>query len=172
MSQERTLSEAIQLSTRQLQGLAVGLAIVVALVHMFHPSRGVRRLTLLLSADPGLLLVQPRTIAFVASGFLLLVGASALALGVSSRGLYAAGMALMATYVLGYIGWHLSGHGAFLPERQASPHTHLGPVEYVTAHVTVDPIAAGALVAEVLLFLVSASLFWRQQPGDYPSPSD
>jgi hypothetical protein len=171
MSQERTARETIQLSTRQLQGLAVGLAIVVALVHMFHPSRGVGRLSLLLSADPGLLLVQPRTIAFVATGFLLLVGASALALGVSSRALYAAGMGLMATYVLGYVGWHLSGHGAFLPGRESIPHSHVGPIESVIAHFAGDPLAAGALVAEVFLFLVCASLYWRHAAG-YPSPSD
>jgi hypothetical protein len=137
---------------------------------MFHPGRGVARLSLLLTADPGLVLVQPRTIAFVGSGFLLLVGASAIALGLSSRTLYAAGMGLMATYLLGYVGWHLTGHGAFLPEREAIPHSHVGPLESVIAHFAGDPIAAGALVAEVFLLLVCATLFWRA--GNYPSPSD
>jgi hypothetical protein len=160
-----------RLTTRQLELLAVGLGVLVALVHMFHPDRGVARLTLLLSADPGLLLAQPRPIAFVASSFLVLVGASALALGVSSRGIYAAGMALMVTYVGGYFAWHFSGHGGFLPNREPLHHG-LAPHEAVISHLSGSLLATTAVVTEVLLLLVCASLFWRQRSGNYPSPSD
>jgi hypothetical protein len=149
-----------RLTTRQLELLAVGLAVVVALVHMFHPDRGVARLTLLLSADPGLLLAQPRPITFVVSSFLLLVGATALALGVSSRGLYAAGIALMGSYVLGYFAWHFSGHGGFLPGREPLHHG-LAAHEAVISHLSGSAFASTAIVAEILLLLVCVALFWR-----------
>jgi hypothetical protein len=149
-----------RLTTRQLELLAVGLAVVVALVHMFHPDRGVARLTLLLSADPGLLLAQPRPITFVASSFFLLVGASALALGVSSRGLFAAGIALMGSYILGYFAWHFSGHGGFLPDREPLYHG-LAPHEALISHLSGSALATTAVVAEVFLLLVCISLFWR-----------
>jgi len=160
-----------RLSTRQLELLAVGLAVVVALLHMLHPDRGVARLTLLLSADPGLLLGQPRPLAFVVSSFFLLVGTSALALGVSSRGLYVAGMALMVTYVAGYFAWHFSGHGGFLPGREALHHG-LPPHEAVLSHLSGSLLATTAVVAEVFLFVVCGALYWRRRDSRYPSPSD
>jgi hypothetical protein len=164
MTDEDPHRVGFRLSTRQLELLAVGLAVVVALVHMFHPDRGVARLTLLFSADPGLLLAQPRPLAFVVSSFLLLVGASAIALGVSSRGLYVAGMALMVTYVVGYFAWHFSGHGGFLPGREPLHHG-LPPHEAVVSHLSGSALASTAVVAEVFLLLVCASLFWRRRNG-------
>jgi len=150
-----------RLTTRQLELLAVGLAVVVALVHLFHPDRGVARLTTLLAADPGLLLAQPRPIAFVASSFLLLVGAIALALGVSSRGLYAAGIAMMGSYILGYFSWHFSGHGGFLPDREPLYHG-LAPHVAVTSHLSDSVLATTAVVAEIFLLLACVTLFWRR----------
>jgi hypothetical protein len=156
------LEARFRLTTRQLELLAVGLAVVVAFIHMFHPTRGIGRLSLLLWADPGLVLDQPRTVAFVVSGLLLLFGASALALRIATRRLYVAGIGLMTTYVLGYATWHLTGHGGAIPGRETPPeaHTMSLPAE-ILAHLVGDPIVTLALVTETFLFVVCLTLYFR-----------
>lgn len=147
-------------SDRPLQYVAAALAYVVAGIHLFHPDRGFPRLILALSIDPGLLVGDPRPLLFVVSGFAIVLAVPLVAAGIPKRYAYVAGMALMATYVLGYFGWHLAGHGGFLPGRQPLYHG-LAPHEAVIAHLRTETSAAVAVVTEVALFAVLAVLYAR-----------
>lgn len=135
---------------RQLRYAAAALTYLVAGVHLFHPTHGFARLVLVLSADPALLLADPRPAAFVLSGVALLLGAPAVAVGAPERPLYALGLAIVTSYLVGYFAWHLSGHGGFLPGREPLYHG-LTPGEAVVSHLSGDPWAAVAVVAELLL---------------------
>lgn len=134
----------------QLEYGAAVLAYLVALIHLFHPTHGFGRLVLLLSVNPALLLSDPRPVAFVLSGLALVLGVPLLFLGNRKRPLYAAGLALVAAYLVGYFAWHLSGHGGFLPGREPLYHG-MTPVQAVASHLGTDPWAAAAVVTELAL---------------------
>lgn len=143
---------ARQPSTRRVRYAAAALAYVVAALHLFHPTHGFGRLVVLLGADPGLLVADPRPLAFVLSGLALVVAVPAAsgADGLPTRPVAALGLGLVATYVVGYFAWHLSGHGGFLPGRKPLYHG-LAPHEAVVTHLSGDPWAAAAVVSELLL---------------------
>lgn len=149
-------------SARRLRYTAAGLAYVVAGMHLFHPKLGVSTLVVRLSMDPGLLVADPRPAAFVLSGVAIVAGVTAAILGAPRKPLYAIGIVLVGTYVVGYLGWHLSGHGGFLPGREPLHHG-LQPHEAVLAHLTGNPLAATALVAETILIGVLVAL-WFHEP--------
>ena len=145
----------------QLRLAAAALAYLVAVVHLFHPTHGFARLVLVLSANPGLLLSDPRPLAFVLSAAALLVGVPAVLRGVPERPVVALGASLMVVYIVGYFAWHLSGHGGFLPGREPLYHG-LTPPEAVISHLATDPWAAAALVLEVALLVVLVALLYRR----------
>lgn len=144
-----------------LAPVAAALAYLVAALHLFHPSHGFARLVLVLSADPGLLLADPRPLGFVLSSVAVLVAVPAVLRGVPERPVVALGAVLMVVYLLGYFGWHLSGHGGFLPGREPLYHG-LTPFEAVVSHLTTDPWAAAAVVLELALLGVLAALLARR----------
>lgn len=142
---------------------AAGLAYLVAGVHLFHPQHGfVRLVTVIMSGNLSLLIYDPRPIAFVLSAVAILLGIKVAIIGTNRTLLSLAGMGLMATYVIGYFAWHLSGHGGFLPVRKPLYHG-LHPVTAVISHLITDQLAALAKVAEALLFAVLAVLH-RHEP--------
>lgn len=132
----------------QLFIAAAALAYLVAVVHLFHPTHGFSRLVLVLTTDAGLLVADPRPLAFVLSAVAILVGVPLVLRGAPERPAYAIGAALMLAYVVGYFAWHLSGHGGFLPGREPLYHG-LTPVEAVVSHMTTDPWAAISVIAEL-----------------------
>lgn len=144
----------------RLPHAAAALAYLVAGLHLFHPTHGFGRFVLLLSTDPGLLVSTPRPAAFVLSGVAILVAVPAVALGVPNRPVYALGGLLMATYLVGYVAWHFSGHGGFLPGRQPLYHG-LSPLENVVTHLSGDPWAVGAVVSELALLAALGVLYRR-----------
>ncbi len=148
-------------SNRQLRYLAGILAYVVAALHLLHPDIGVPRLVLIFDAGIELLQYDPRPIAFVLSGLILVLGVNLGLVGYPRKPLYLAGMALVATYFLGYFAWHLTGHGGFLPARRPVFHG-MTPVEAVVAHLDTDPWAAAAKLAEAGLFATLATLYGRE----------
>lgn len=150
------------MTDRQLRYAAAALTYLVAAVHLFHPTHGFGRLVLVLGADPALLLTDPRPAAFVLSGVALLLAVPAVSLGAPKRPLYGLGLVLMASYVVGYFAWHLSGHGGFLPSREPLYHG-LAPHEAVLSHLGGDPWAAVAVVAELLLAAGLVLLLVRDQ---------
>lgn len=149
-----------QQSTQRLRYAAAALAYVVAALHLFHPEFGFAQLVVRASIDPELLVADPRPVAFVLSGTAIVVGVTVALFGVPEKSLYALGMALMATYITGYFAWHLTGHGGFLPGREPLHHG-FQPHEAVLTHLTGDPWAATAILAEIALFGVLAVLHRR-----------
>jgi len=143
-------------------GAAAALAYLVAVVHLFHPTHGFARLILVLSVDPGLLLADPRPLAFVLSAAVIMVGVPAVIRGYPERRAFALGAVLMATYLVGYFAWHLSGHGGFLPGREPLYHGYT-PLEAVIIHLTTDPWAAAAVVLEVVLLVLLLALLYRRE---------
>lgn len=152
---------ASTLADLPLDVVAAAVAYLVAVVHLFHPSHGFARLVLVLSLDPGLLLADPRPLAFVLSAVAILVAVPAVLRGVPKRPVYALGAGLMAVYLVGYLAWHLSGHGGFLPGRRPLYHG-LAPHEALISHLTTDPWAATAFVLEVVLLVVLVVLLRRR----------
>lgn len=158
MSTPGTTTTGAGFDRQRLRYAAAGLAYLVAALHLFHPTHGVVRLVTLLSVDPGLLVSTPRPAAFTLSGLAILVAVPAVAAGVPRRPVYGLGIGLVATYVVGYFAWHLSGHGGFLPMREPLYHG-MTPVEAVVAHLSGDPLAATAVVAEVALLALLVALY-------------
>lgn len=140
--------------------VAAALALLVAGLHLFHPRLGLARLIEILAADPGLLVSHPRPLAFVLVAVAIVAGLYLAIFEVAEGTLMLLGIALMGTLAGGYICWHLTGHGGFLPGRQ--PHYHgQGPVEMVISHLTNDPWAAVSIISELILALVLAVLYRR-----------
>lgn len=138
------------------------LAYLVAGIHLFHPTQGFLRLvTLVATGNPSLLVSDPRPVAFVLSAFAVLLGIKLVLLDVARTRIYVLGMALMATYFVGYFAWHFSGHGGILPGREPLYHG-LHPVEAVVSHLVSSPLAALAKLTEAVLFVVLAVLY-RQE---------
>jgi len=151
------------LTARRLRTVGAGLAFLVAVVHLFHPDHGFLRFVRILTIDVGLFLTDPRPVAFTLSGLAIVAGVNLVVLDYPRRPLYALGAGLMGVYVVGYLGWHTSGHGGFLPNREPLYHG-LAPHEALIGHLTADPWAATALAAEVLLIAVLGLLLSRD-PG-------
>lgn len=151
-----------RLSNQALGVVGAGLAYLVAGIHLTHPKLGLPRLVLLARADSlGLLASHPRPLAFVVSG-LAIVLAVPLAASIRRRKpIYALGIVLMATYLVGYLAWHLSGHGGFLPVREPVSHG-MSPLEAVVAHLTGDARAALSKLAELALLGVLVVRYRRE----------
>lgn len=146
---------------QQLRYGGAALALLVAGLHLFHPERGLERFLLLLSLDPALLVSHPRPAAFVASAVAIVVGIYLVLFGFPRKPIYALGILLVVTYVVGYFAWHLTGHGGFLPGRPPQYHG-LQPHEAVVAHLRSDDWALVTLLAETTLALVLAVLYRRE----------
>jgi len=137
------------------------LTAVVAGIHLFHPDHGVLELFALLTVRPGTLLFDPRPLAFVLSGTALFVGLSLSRNASDRRPYYVAGVAIAATYFVGYFAWHFTGHGGFLPGRRPLLHG-LSPTENVLRHLTSDAWAAVSKVAELAMIVVLGALLRRE----------
>lgn len=161
MSDTTRVGFAHQPTTQQLRYAGAMLAYLVGGLHLFHPKLGFPRLILLISANPDLLLSDPRPVAFVLSGSALIIGVTVAATGFPTRWLYVLGAVLMLTYLTGYFAWHLSGHGGFLPGREPLYHG-LTPLEAVTAHLGSDPWAAVAVGTETTLLAIIVALSRRE----------
>lgn len=147
-------------TTRILAYLGALLTSIVAGIHLIHPSHGIPRLLIIVSADPTLLVFDPRPLAFVVSGFGLLVGLAASRSAQNRDPYYVAGILLAIVYVVGYFAWHFTGHGGFLPGREPLLHG-LSPLENVIAHLTGDPWAAIAKGTELAMIAVLGVLYFR-----------
>lgn len=153
------------LTVGRLRYVGAALAYLVAVIHLFHPTHGFLRFVRLLTIDVTLFLPDPRPVAFVLSGLAIVVGINLLLFDVPRRPIYALGALLLATYIIGYLGWHLSGHGGFLPNREPLYHG-LAPHETVIRHLTTDPWAAAALATETVLLAVLGLLASREFGSD------
>jgi hypothetical protein len=161
MTAERASRVGGRLSNSQLGYVGAALAYVVAAIHLAHPQNGLPRLLLLAATDNlGLLATDPRPVAFVLAGLALVAGVKLVLLGYPRRPIYALGMALVATFLVGYFAWHFTGHGGFLPGRAPNYHG-LGPVEATVSHLRDNPIALASKAAEAALLAALAALYAR-----------
>lgn len=159
-----SVSEDVSRAVRDNVGVVGAvLAYVVAGIHLTHPKLGLPRLVLLVSADsPGLLASHPRPLLFVLSGIAIIIGVTLVGLDYHRKSIYALGIALMLGYVVGYVAWHFSGHGGFLPNRQPLYHG-MAPLEALLAHLTTSPRALFSKTAEIALLGILVHLY-RQEP--------
>ncbi len=153
--------DASALTTRRLQYLGAALAVLVAFLHLLDPNHGLLELFALLYTSPQALAFDPRPAAFVLSATALLVGVSLSRNAPNRRPYYVAGIVLALTYVVGYLAWHLTGHGGLLPGREPLLHG-ASPVENVVRHLTGDPWAAASTASELALAAVLATLLRRK----------
>jgi hypothetical protein len=160
-------------SDEHLLYAGMGLTYLVAAIHLFHPSNGFPRLVqLAVVGSVDLLLADPRPLAFTLAAFLLIVGANLALANYRRRLLYALGMVLVATFIVGYLAWHYTGHGGFLPGREPVLHG-LGPIENVVSHLTGDLVAAVSKALEVVLLAVLWVLFQREgEPSSGTEPAE
>lgn len=162
MSQTSSESPELDISSTQLLRYAGGvLALFVAGLHLFHPQYGLGRLIRLLTVDPGLLVTHPRPAAFVLSAIAIVAGIYLALFEIARRQLYALGVVMMLIYIVGYLTWHLSGHGGFLPGRLPNYHGH-GPLEAVVNHLQTDGLAMLAIAAESILAAILVVLYRRE----------
>lgn len=145
---------------RTLSYAGAGLAVLVALLHLLHPSHGMLDLFDALNRNWRIIVYDPRSAAFVASGTALLVGVALSRNAPNRRPYYLAGMLLTVVYIVGYFAWHFTGHGGFLPGREPLLHG-LSPVENLVSHLTTDLWAAASKAAELALFAVLSVLYAR-----------
>ena len=153
--------DASALTTRRLRYLGAALATLVALLHLLDPNHGLLELFALLYANPQVLVFDPRPAAFVVSATALLIGVSLSRNAPDRRPYYVAGILLALTYVVGYLAWHLTGHGGFLPGREPLLHG-LSPVENVVRHLTGHPWAAASMASELALIAALVALLRRE----------
>ncbi|MFP4627576.1 MAG: hypothetical protein ACLFMX_01145 [Halobacteriales archaeon] len=132
-----------------LQLLAGALVMVVALLHLLHERAGFPRLVVLVSVGQPLL--DPRPLAFTLLGTALIVGVLATWNGyLDRRGAYLAGIVAMGVLLIGYVLWHLTGHGAFWPYHPGEAELHPGnPVVVILDHLRINPWELASKVSEL-----------------------
>lgn len=134
--------------------LAAHLAVIVAVIHL---SLGL--LNWIRWANAGFLVPRDlRWPLFVFSGVAIIVGLLLAAQGRYRRPLYLGGIALMVGYLVGYFGWHLSGHRSLLALGEESGH-HQEPLASVLLdHLFAGPVEFLTITSEVALAVLLASL--------------
>jgi hypothetical protein len=136
--------------------VAAHLAVLVAVIHL---ALGVSNWLTYLG---GGIVVPPdvRWPLFVLSGLAIVGGLVAAIAGVDRRPLYAAGVGLMAVYVVGYFAWHVGGHRPLLVVGPGTHH-HGSTLSYLVAHVFAGPVEFLALASETALAGLLGVLYYR-----------
>lgn len=137
------------------------LAALVAGIHLYW---GIPRFTLYASVGS---MPDPRPLAFVLSGHVILIGISLVAAGVlRAERLYVPGIVLMVIHLVGYGAWHtVLSHGTTAGPR-APGHSHGGPVAVmgdVVTHLLNSPLALGAALSELGVIVVLGILLVRSK---------
>lgn len=144
---------------RPIHLVAAHLAVVVAVIHL---SLGL--LNWFRWLDAGFLIPPDfRWPAFVVSGFALVFALPLATREQYRRPLYAAGIALMAVYVLGYFGWHLGGHRTLLFFGEGHGHHGVAVVPFLLDHLFAGPVKFLAIAAEVSLAGILAYLLVTEE---------
>ena len=123
-------------------------AAVTAAIHLVE---GVPALLVYL---PALSVRDPRPYLFVPSALLLLAISAAILSGYRYRRLYSLGAGVMGAYAVGYVWWHLTGHGGLIPT-----HDTANPVAEIAGHLLADPAALIAFAAEIVGVVAFLLLF-------------
>ena len=141
----------------RLRVVAVVLAVVVAGVHLLHPSQG--GVALLVFARVGYL-GDPRPLLFTLGTFALVFGVIAGALGVERRPLYVGGIAVTLSFLVGFLAWHtVLDHGGFWPSLQPNDHPDRHALVVAADHLRRDGLLLAAKLAELALLAALAVLY-------------
>jgi hypothetical protein len=144
-------------AARQLRPVAGGLAVIVAGLHLLHPTHGGPPLRAFVRIGR---VTDPRPPLFVLAGFALLFGVALGVQGLDDRWTYAGGIAVVVALLLGFAGWHtVLGHGGFWPGRESLPHPDRNAALLILDHLTGDPYLLLSKAAEVGLLGCLVALF-------------
>lgn len=146
---------------RRLKLVAAVLALVVAGIHLLHPSHGGHALVVYAAAG---YLGDPRPLLFALGGFALVFGVVLGYNGFDGRPLYLGGIVVALSFFLGYGVWHtVLEHGAFWPHIEPHGHVEGHPIVVVGEHLLVERLALLSRLAE--LGLVACLLvLYRTEP--------
>lgn len=143
----------MQTTTRRvLRLVGVQLAVVAASIHVWW---GTPRALIYLRAGTA---ADPRPFLFLVSAAAVFAGVVALAAGYAPRRLYTLGAAVMFLYSVGYVWWHLGGHGGAIPGVAGYGHPRLSNLDTLLsdAHLfrPLDALAMGSQLGALVAFLV------------------
>jgi hypothetical protein len=96
---------------------------------------------------------------FIVSGIALLLGTAIAHTRENRRPFYAAGIAVMLSYVVGYFAWHLLGHRQYILFGQGVG-TEQPSLQWFLDHLLAGPVEFGAIVVEVTAIIVLAALLY------------
>lgn len=136
-------------TTQHLLPITAGLAVLVGGLHFFHPTHGFPRLLQYLQfwVAP-----DPRPFAFTLSGIAIFAGIGLTVADVHRKKLYALGIGMMLTFLLGYGAWHtVLGHGTFWPGIESNAHADESPLVTISAHLLNDGYALLSKLSELAL---------------------
>lgn len=152
-------------TVRRLRWVAAALALVVAALHLLHPSHGGHALVVYAAAG---YLGDPRPLLFTLGGFALVFGVLLGYNDFAGPRLYLAGIVVVLPFFVGYGLWHtVFDHGAFWPYIEAHGSHEENPVLVVLAHLRVERLALVSKLAELgLLGCLVALLRVDKQPSD------
>jgi len=143
--------------TARLRAAAGLLALVVAGIHILHPSQG--GVALLVYAQVGYL-GDPRPLLFALAGFALVFGVVAGSVGLDRRPLYLGGAAVTLSLLAGFVLWHtVLEHGGFWPHLQANGHPDRSALLVAADHLRRDPLLLASKLAELGLLAALAVLY-------------
>lgn len=150
-------------SVRRLRWVAAALALVVAVLHLLHPSHGGHALLVYASAG---YLGDPRPLLFTLGGFALVFGVLLGYNGFAGRWLYLGGIVVTLAFLVGYGLWHtVLDHGAVWPYIEPND-THGGnPLFVVLAHLRIERLALVSRLAELGLLGCLVVLLRVDQQG-------
>lgn len=147
---------------RRLRILTAVLALVVAGIHLLHPSHGGHALVVYAAVG---YLGDPRPLLFTLGGFALVFGVLLGYHGFDGRPLYLGGIAVALAFSLGYAAWHtVLDHGAFWPHIEYRGHTEGHPLAVVLEHLLVERLALLSRLAELAL-VACLLVLYRTEPG-------
>lgn len=146
--------------SRHLLPITASLAVVVASLHLFHPTHGFVRL---LEYAQYLVAPDPRPFAFTLSGLALFTGVGLGAADKYRKPLCVLGIGLMLTFLLGYAGWHtVLDHGTFWPTIEPTGHSETNPIASISAHLFNDGYALSSKLLELTLLAALVACYRRQ----------
>ncbi|WP_254864116.1 hypothetical protein [Halovivax gelatinilyticus] len=139
-----------------LRPVAAGVALVVAIAHLFHPTLGFPRLVEHLRLGT---LYDPRPMLFTLSAVAIVAGVLLAYNGVRRQPLYVGGIVLIVAYLAGYGAWHtVLEHGGFWPHIEAHGHHDMGHAAVVVDHLLDDAWALVSKVVEAALLVLLVAL--------------
>lgn len=150
-----------QRNRRRLQFVTAGLALVVAGMHVLHPTQGGHALMAYAMVGQ---LGDPRPLLFVIGSFALLFGIMLGFNGFDGKPLYLGGIVVSLAFFLGYGVWHtVLDHGAFWPHIEGHGHHSGNALVVVFEHLLSDSLALASSIAELALLGCLAALYYTEQ---------